>query len=94
MKRSGAVSPPLEPLVDQEPPEILRDVAGTVDLVADHHKADRGVVGVDRPVDGMTTRILGRLDQRIGNAGHELLLDRRDAERLDHAAIRVVDRPQ
>src|SRR4051794_5537868 len=40
VERRGAVAPALVPLVDEEPPEVLRDVVVVVDLVADHHEAD------------------------------------------------------
>jgi hypothetical protein len=94
IERRGAVSAPLVPLVDQQPPQVLRDVFGVVDLVADHHKAHRTVLGIDGPVDGATSRIVDRLGQRLGNTGDEPLLHGRHAERLDLAAIRVVDRPE
>jgi hypothetical protein len=41
-----------------------------------------------------TTGILESLDHGVGDTGDELLLDRRDAQSLDGAAIRIVDRAE
>ena len=83
---------PLVALVDEQLPQVVRYVVGTADLVGDHHEPDRRLVGIYRPVHGATVRLLGGLQQRVGNAADEALLARRDAQSLDRFTVRLADR--
>jgi hypothetical protein len=54
----------------------------------------RSLVRVDGPVERATVRLPCRLADRVGSVADELLLQRRDVERLDGLAVRIVDRPE
>ena len=63
VERRSAEALPLVALVDEELPQVLRYVVGIVDLVGDHHEADRRVLGIDRPVQGVSVGVFGGFAQ-------------------------------
>ena len=94
VERRRTEAPSLVALVDEQLPEEVGDVVGAADLVGDHHEPDRRLVGIDRPVEGPSVRLLRRLEHRLADTADEPSLSRRDGKGLDSCPIRVGDRPQ
>ncbi len=80
--------------VDQELPEEVCDVVLPVDLVRDHHEADRCVVVVDTELDRAAAGLLLGLLERLGNGVHEPLLPRCQPERNEFRVVLVGERSE
>src|SRR6266516_8077815 len=81
-------------LVDEQLPEKMGNVVGAADLVGDHHEPDQRLFGVDRPVEGLSVRLLRRLENRLADTAYKPSLIRRYGKALDRFPIRVHDRPK
>jgi hypothetical protein len=64
------------------------------DAVADHHKADRLVAGVQPAVPGLRVRIVLGILQGLGDVGDEEVLLVGDRERFDGRAVVLGDLTQ
>jgi uncharacterized protein (DUF849 family) len=63
VERCSTEALPLVALVNEQLPQVVRYVVGTIDLVGDHHEPDRRVFGMDRPVQGVSVWVFGGFAQ-------------------------------
>jgi len=72
----------------------MGNVVRAADIVGDHHEPDRRLFGIDRPVEGLSVRLLPRLEKRLAGTAYKPSLIRRYAKGLDRFPIRIRDRPK
>src|SRR5512132_1812675 len=85
--RSRAIAMALEPLIDQELPQEMRDVGRVADLIAQHDEADQRLAVVQTELDRAAVWLLLSLQERVRDGVDELELRGRNSERLERGSV-------